>query len=69
MALHQEWIFYPPKFQVNRPSTFRVMDVDLRGLHLGSVKIMALAADFGREIFGDFGAIDSPRGRSLKRAL
>ena len=40
------------------------MDVDLRGLHLGDlVKIMALAADFGREIFGDFGAIDSLRGR------
>ena len=35
MALHQEWTFHPSKFQVNRPSTFRVMDGGLRGLHLG----------------------------------
>ena len=38
MALQQEWTFHPFKLQVNRPSTFRVMDVGLRGLHLGDLQ-------------------------------
>ena len=38
MALHQEWILHHPKFQGNQQFTFRVMDVDLRGLHLGELR-------------------------------
>ena len=52
MALQQEWTFHPPKFHVNRPSTFRVMDGGLRGHHLGvSSKSLGLSLQEGFAIW------------------